>query len=68
MTAKQKLLERAPLFSEAQAAAALRAVEAQAELATYLDEEARLSPDELDRREDEWAEASAREAIRDERW
>jgi hypothetical protein len=68
MTAKQKLLERAPEFTEAEATAALRAVEAQAELARYFSEEAELSSDALDERERAWAEANAREAIREESW
>jgi hypothetical protein len=68
MTAKEKLLERAPGFTEAEAAAALRVVEAQAELAEYFDEEATLSSDAADERENTWAEANAREAIRQEPW
>ena len=66
MTAKEKLLKRAPGFTEAEATAALRVVEAETELARYLDEEAKLSDDALDKREHAWAEASAREAIRKE--
>jgi hypothetical protein len=38
------------------------------ELATYLDAEARLPPGERDAREDGWAAANAREAIREEQW
>jgi hypothetical protein len=68
MTAKEKLLERAPEFTEAEATAALRAVEAQAELARYFDAEAALSSDALDERERVWAEANVREAIREESW
>lgn len=68
MTAREKLLERAPAFTEAEATAALRVVEAQAELAHYFDEEAELSGDVLDERERAWAEANAREAIREESW
>ena len=68
MTAKEKLLERAPLFTEAQATAALRVVETHAELAAYFDEEAKLSRDELNKREDAWAETNAREAVREEPW
>jgi len=68
MTAKEKLLERASGFTESEATAALRAVEAQAELARYFDEEAMLSSDAADERENEWAEANAREAIREEPW
>lgn len=68
MTAKEKLLERAPDFTEAEATAALRVVEAQAELAHYFDEEAKLSSEALDARERAWAETNAREAIREESW
>lgn len=68
MTAKEKLLERAPSFSETEAAAALRVVDAQAELARYFDEEAALSSGSLDERERAWAEGNAREAIREESW
>jgi hypothetical protein len=68
MTAKEKLLERAPGFTEAEATAALRVVEAQAELARYLDEEATLSNDALDEREHAWAAGNARDAIREESW
>ena len=68
MTAKEKLLEEAPRWTDAQATAALRVVEAQIGLATYFDEEVGLSVEELDTREDRWAEANAREAIREEPW
>jgi hypothetical protein len=68
VTAKEKLLEEAPQWTDAQATAALRVVEAQIELATYLDEESRLSAEQLDTRDDRWAEANAREAIREEPW
>lgn len=68
MTAKEELLERAPGFTESEATAALRVIEAQAELARYLDEEATLSSDAADERENAWAEANAREAIREEPW
>jgi hypothetical protein len=68
MTAKEKLLERAPGFTESEATAALRVVEAQAKLARYFDEEAMLSSDVADERENAWAEANAREAIHDEPW
>jgi hypothetical protein len=68
MTAKEKLLEQAPGWTDAQAVAALRAVETQDGLAAYFDDEAKLSADELDGREDRWAEANAREAIREESW
>lgn len=43
-------------------------VAAQAELAAYREQEARLSVSELDAREDRWAEVNAREAVREERW
>jgi len=68
MTAKEKLLAQAPSWTGAEATATLRAVEAHAELTAYLDDEARLSAEELDAREDAWAEQNAREAIREERW
>ena len=68
MTAKEKLMERAPRWSDAQARAALRVVEAHDELAAYFDEEARLTPSELKAREDRRAEANAREMIREEPW
>lgn len=68
VTAKEKLLEQAPRWTDAQATAALRVVEAQTGLAAYLDEEMTLSPDELDARENRWAEANAREAVREEPW
>lgn len=63
MTAKEKLLQQAPQWNDAQATAALRVVEAHDELAAYLDESA--APDK--EREDGWAVANAREAIREER-
>jgi hypothetical protein len=68
MTAKEKLLEEAPGWTDAQAVAALRAVETQTGLAAYFDEEAKLSAEEFDGREDHWAEANAREAVREEPW
>jgi hypothetical protein len=68
MTAKEKLLEEAPLWTDAQATAALRVVEAQSGLAAYFDEEERSTEEELDAREDRWAEANAGEAIREEPW
>ena len=68
MTAKEKLLERAPRLSEVQAEAALRVIEAQIELAEYFEEESKLSAEELKAREDRWAEANAREMIREEPW
>jgi hypothetical protein len=68
MTAKEKLLERAPDFTEAEATAALRVIDAQAALARYFDEEAKLSSETADERECAWAEANAHEAIREESW
>jgi hypothetical protein len=68
VTAKERLLREAPRWTNAQATAALRVVAAQAALASYLDHESKLSGEELDAREDHWAEASAREAIREEPW
>jgi hypothetical protein len=68
MTAKEKLLEEAPGWTDAQAIAALRAVETQGGLAAYFDEEAKLSTNELDGRGDRWAEANVREAVREEPW
>ena len=64
MTAKQQLLERAPSWSEAQAVAALRVVEAQSELADYFDAEERLTVAERQARNDRQAEANARALIR----
>lgn len=64
MTAKEKLLERAPELTEAQAEAMLRVLKAQDELEAYFDAEAKLSEEEIAAREDCWAEANAREAIR----
>ena len=68
MTAKEQLLNEAQGWTDEQATAALRVVRANSELETYLEAEAKLSDEELDAREDRWAEASAREAIRDEPW
>lgn len=68
MTAKQQLLERAPRWSEAQAVAALRVVEAQSELADYFDAEQRLTVAERQARNDRQAEANARALIREESW
>ena len=68
MTAKELLLKEAPTWTDAQATAALRVVASQAELAAYLDDESKLSAEELDVREDRWAVASARDAIREEPW
>jgi hypothetical protein len=68
MTAKEKLFEEAPGWTDAQAITALRAVETQTGLAAYFDEEAKLSAEELNGREDRWAEANAHEAVREEPW
>jgi hypothetical protein len=57
-----------PGFTGASATAAVREVEAQAGLARYLDDEAKLSSDIVAERENVWAEANTREAIREERW
>jgi hypothetical protein len=64
MTAREKLLQRAPQWNDAQATAALRVVEAHDELASYLNDETASAEE----REDRWARANAREAIREERW
>jgi hypothetical protein len=68
MTAKEKLVERAPELTEVQAEAMLRVLEAQDELEAYFDAEAKLPEEEIAAREDRWAEANAREAIREEPW
>ena len=68
MTAKELLLERAQDWTEAQAAAALRVVDAQADLTEHFDGETALTDKDLDEREDRWAEANTREAIREEPW
>ncbi len=68
MTAKEKLLEAAPLWTDAQATAALRVVESQAGLTAYFDHETALSAEDANAREDGWAQANAREAIREEPW
>jgi hypothetical protein len=64
MTAKEKLLQQAPRWNDAQATAALRVVEAHDELAAYLDKQGPSAHE----REDRWATENAREAIREERW
>jgi hypothetical protein len=61
-------LAAAPEWTEEQAAAALRVVRAGAELEAYLDAEAGLSDAEAEAREDAWARASARDAVREEPW
>jgi len=68
MTAKERLLIEAPKWTDAQTTAALRVAAAQDELDSYLDDEAKISAEEFDAREDHWAKASAREAIREEPW
>jgi hypothetical protein len=68
MTAKEKLLERAPELTEVQAEAMLRVLKAQDELEAYFDAETKLTPSELKAREDRRAEANARELIREEPW
>lgn len=68
MTAKEQLLERVPSLTEAQATAALRVVDAQEQLAAFFEDEAKLSAEQLDARDDRWAQSNAREAIREEPW
>jgi hypothetical protein len=68
VTAKEQLLERAPELTEAQAEAVLRVLKAQDELEAYFEKEAGLSEEEIAAREDRWAEANAREAVREEPW
>jgi hypothetical protein len=68
VTAKEQLLERAPELTEAQAEAVLRVLKAQDELEAYFEKEAGLSDEESAAREDLWAEANAREAVREEPW
>ena len=68
MTAKEKLLERAPGLSEAQAEAMLRVLRSQEKLEAYFDEEAKLTEEEIAAREDRGRKANAREAIREEPW
>ena len=63
MTAKEKVLEQAPSWTEAQATAVLAVVEAQRKLEAYFEAEAKLTPSELKAREDRRAEANAREMI-----
>jgi len=68
MTAKEKLLERVPTLTEAQAQAALQVLDANERLAAYFEAEAQLSDAEIAARDDRWAESSAREAVREEPW
>jgi hypothetical protein len=68
MTAKELVLQQLPDWSEEQATAALRVVASQSELAAYLDRESKLSPEQLKARDHRWAEADARDAIREEPW
>ena len=68
MTAKEQLLAEAPGWTDAQATAALRVIRAHAELEKYLEAEDKLTSEELDARENAWARANAREAIREEPW
>lgn len=63
MTAKEKVLEQAPSWTEAEATAVLAVVEAQRKLEAYFEAEAKLTPSELKAREDRRAEANAREMI-----
>jgi hypothetical protein len=64
VTARKKLLQQAPRWNDAQATAALRVVEAHDELASCLDEQVPSA----EARDDRWATANAREAIREEPW
>jgi len=64
MTVKEKLLQQAPRWNDAQATAALRVVEAHDELASCLDEQV----PSVEERKDRWATANAHEAIREEPW
>ena len=68
MSAKEQLLRQAPDWSEAQATAALRVVDAQDELAKYFEAEAKLTPAEVEAREDCMAEANARALLREDPW
>jgi hypothetical protein len=68
MTAKEKLLELLPRLTEAQAERVLHAIEQSPALAGYLDAEVKLSPAQLAAREDAWAAASARDAVREQPW
>ena len=68
MTTKELLLKEASHWTDAQATAALRVVASQTELGAYLEQESKLAASELDAREDRWAEANARTAIREEPW
>jgi hypothetical protein len=68
MTAKEKVLELAPKWSEAKATAVLRVVQAQDELAGYFAVEAKLTPAQLKARENRRARANARSLIREEPW
>jgi hypothetical protein len=68
MTAKEKVLEQAPSWTEAQATAGLAVVEAQRKLEAYFEAEAKLSPDDVRAREARWARANARDLIREEPW
>ncbi len=61
-------MELAPHWSEAQATAALRVVQAQDELMEYFEAEAKLTPEQLRARDNRRAEANARALIREEPW
>ena len=63
MTAKEKVLEQAPSWTEAEATAVLAVVEAQRKLEAYFEAEEKLTPSELKARENRRAEANARELI-----
>lgn len=51
-----------------EAAATDRLVASHAALEAYLYEESKLSAQELDARDDRWAQENAREAVREEPW
>lgn len=63
MTAKEKVLEQAPSWTEAEATAVLAMVEAQRKLEAYFAAEEKPAPSELKARENRRAEANAREMI-----
>ena len=63
MTAKEKVLEQAPSWTEAEATTVLAVVEAQRKLEAYFEAEEKLTPSEQKARENGRAEANAREMI-----
>jgi hypothetical protein len=68
VTAKEKVLERAPGWTEAQATAALAVVESQARLEAFFAAEARMSDEEIRAREVRRAEVNAGDLLREETW